>query len=169
MFYNIVLVSAIQQYNSAIILCIYIYITSSWVSLPSSSIPEVITECSAGLPELHSNFSPAIYFTHGSVYMSVLFSPLIPFFSYDTKAWSIKEKKIDKLNESTDCKKIFANCVSENGLIFRIYGEFSELNSQNENKPFSCKMDKQHEKHLPKMWWQMNIWKDIHHHQGGEN
>ena len=31
-----------------------------------------------GLPVLYSSFSPAIYFTHGSVYMSMLLLPFIP-------------------------------------------------------------------------------------------
>ena len=35
-------------------------------------------EHQAGLPVLYSNFSPAIYFTHDSVYMLVLLSPFVP-------------------------------------------------------------------------------------------
>ena len=31
-----------------------------------------------GLPVLYSNFSPAVYFTHGSVYISMLLFPFIP-------------------------------------------------------------------------------------------
>ena len=50
-------------------------------SLPSPhpsprSIPPLITECGAGLSVLYSNFSPSIYFAHGSVYMSMNISLL---------------------------------------------------------------------------------------------
>ena len=37
---------------------------------------QLITELLTGLPVLESNFSTAIYFTHDSVYMSMLLSPL---------------------------------------------------------------------------------------------
>ena len=47
-----------------------------------SSIPplEVITVDKAGLPVLDSNFLPALYVTHGTVYMRMLLSPFIPLF-----------------------------------------------------------------------------------------
>ena len=67
--YNVVLVSAIQQDESAIIIHIS---PPSWASLPlptASHLPQVITECQAGLPILYNNFSPAIHFTHDSVSM----------------------------------------------------------------------------------------------------
>ena len=38
----------------------------------------VVTECQAGRPVLHSSFSLAVYFTHGSVDMSVLLLQFIP-------------------------------------------------------------------------------------------
>ena len=51
----------------------------SWTSLPIPIPPiQVITEHSAELPVLHSRFPLAIYFTHSSVYMSILFSHLVP-------------------------------------------------------------------------------------------
>ena len=77
--YNFVLVSAIQQCK----LAIFIHKSSPfWASLSSTFSPlKVITGCQAGLPVLYSNFSLTIYFTHGSVYMSILLSPFIPLFS----------------------------------------------------------------------------------------
>ena len=67
--YSVVLVSAAQQYDSAII---------TRMSPPSPPhIPPfwVITDRQAGLPVLYSNFSPAIYLAHGSVYILMLLSP----------------------------------------------------------------------------------------------
>ena len=40
--------------------------------------PLVITAHQAELPVLYSSFPLAMYFTHGSVYMSILISQLIP-------------------------------------------------------------------------------------------
>ena len=73
MFYNVVLISAGQQCESVIILCIYIL---SLLSPPFSShpIPLCHSECEAGLPVLYSSFPLAIYFTHDSVYMLMLLS-----------------------------------------------------------------------------------------------
>ena len=51
----------------------------SQASLLSPNPPlQVITEHQAGLLVLYSNFSPAIYFTHDSVYMLMLLSPFVP-------------------------------------------------------------------------------------------
>ena len=73
--YNVVLVSAVQQCESAT--CTH---TSppSWASLPPS-VPPLwgITEHQAELPALHGRFPLAVYFTHGSVNMSVLPSVLL--------------------------------------------------------------------------------------------
>ena len=59
-----------------------------WVSLPHeppSPHPnptlEVIAEHQAELPVLYSNFILAIYFTYGSMYMSMLHSQFVPYFS----------------------------------------------------------------------------------------
>ena len=64
--YNVVLVSAMQQWKSATI-----------IHIPPSPLPTpplwVITECRLG-----SLCYTAICFTHGSVYMSMLLSPLVP-------------------------------------------------------------------------------------------
>ena len=62
-------------------MCKYIYINS--LHLDPASPPlippvQVITEHQAGLPMLHNNFPPSIYFTHDSVYMSMLLSSFIP-------------------------------------------------------------------------------------------
>ena len=69
------LVSAVQQCESAT--CTH---TSppSWASLPPS-VPPLwgITEHQAELPALHGRFPLAVYFTHGSVNMSVLPSVLL--------------------------------------------------------------------------------------------
>ena len=75
MLYNIVLVSAIQQGESAV---------SIYTSPPSSSPPlptpplEVVTEYRLELSVLYSSFPLAIYFTHGYVYVSVLLFWFIP-------------------------------------------------------------------------------------------
>ena len=50
----------------------------SLVALPSHSTHLVITEHRAELPVLYSRFPLAIYFTHGSVFMSNLISQFIP-------------------------------------------------------------------------------------------
>ena len=47
-------------------------------SFPHFSPLQVITEYQVGLPVLYSNFSPAIYFTQDSVYMSMILSSFIP-------------------------------------------------------------------------------------------
>ena len=54
--YNAVLVSAVQQHKTAIIIHIYHLLLE-----PPS--PLVITERHAGLPVLHGTFSPAVCFT----------------------------------------------------------------------------------------------------------
>ena len=70
--YNIVLVSAVQQHESALISSKYTHIPSL-LSLPptspSHSTPKVIKEHWAELPVLNSSFPLASYFTHDSVYM----------------------------------------------------------------------------------------------------
>ena len=75
-FYNVVLVSAIQQCKSAIIIHT---LPPSPVSLPSSiPSPQVITESQPGLPVLHRNFSPAIHLTPDTVYMLMLLPAFVP-------------------------------------------------------------------------------------------
>jgi len=68
--------SAAEQSESA--LCIHIS-PASVVSVTTPSHPS--SHHRAELPVLHSRFPLAIYFTHGSVYMSVLISQLIPLLS----------------------------------------------------------------------------------------
>ena len=74
------LVSAVQWSESAI--CIHIS-PPSWTSPPHTHpglIPpiQVIKEHRAELPVLYSRFPLAIYFTHGSVFMSNLIFQFIP-------------------------------------------------------------------------------------------
>ena len=70
------LVSAVQQSKSAIIIHISL---PSWASLPyPHPTPLGHHRVSGWLPVLYSNISPAICFTHGSVYMSMLLSPFVP-------------------------------------------------------------------------------------------
>ena len=70
------LVSAVQQRKSAIIIHISL---PSWASLPyPHPTPLGHHRVSGWLPVLYSNISPAICFTHGSVYMSMLLSPFVP-------------------------------------------------------------------------------------------
>ena len=60
---------------------LYGYIYLSLLDLPPTpTVPPilVITEHQAELPVLLSTFPLAIYFTHGSVYMSIPVSPFIP-------------------------------------------------------------------------------------------
>ena len=77
--YNVVLVSAVQQSESAI--CIHIS-PPSWTSLPPHTPPipptQVKTEHGAELPALYSRLPLAICFTHGSVYMSIPIPQFIP-------------------------------------------------------------------------------------------
>ena len=72
--YNIVLVSAVQQHESALISSKYSHIPSLLIlppTSPSHSTPKVIKEHWAELPVLNSSFPLASYFTHDSVYMSM--------------------------------------------------------------------------------------------------
>ena len=64
---------------------------SSLGSLPPPPLPALraITEGKVGLPESQSNFSPAVYFTHGRGYMSTLFSPFIALFPSPTCMYNI--------------------------------------------------------------------------------
>ena len=75
--FSVVLVSDIHQHESAIGL----YMSSpSWTSLLTPPFP-LLLGCHRALfefPESHSKFPLAIYFTHGSVYVSMLLSPFIP-------------------------------------------------------------------------------------------
>ena len=66
-------------YNEESAMCIHIS-PPSWTSLPPPIIPpiQVITEQGAELCELYSRFPLAVYFTHGSVFMSNLISQFIP-------------------------------------------------------------------------------------------
>ena len=63
MLYNVLLVSALQQPESA--LTVYIYpVPCEQISLLLSHSSRVLTEAQAGLPVLYSNFPPVIHFTH---------------------------------------------------------------------------------------------------------
>ena len=76
--FAMLLVSAVQQCESAI--CIHI-LPPSWSSLPPTphiSPFYVITEHWVELLVLHSSFPLAIYCTHDNVYMSMLFSQFLP-------------------------------------------------------------------------------------------
>ena len=85
--YSVVLVSAVQQCKSAMIIHISL---PSWTSLPSHGPTlQVITVCQVGLPVLCSNFSPAVCFTHGSVYRLMLLSPFAPLFLSPTMSASL--------------------------------------------------------------------------------
>ena len=59
----------------------YLY-TTSLLNLPPTSYPipplQVVTEQCIELPVSHSNFPLAIYFTYGDVYVSMLFSQVVP-------------------------------------------------------------------------------------------
>ena len=67
-------------FNEVNQLCVYMYPLSlgptSHLHPPSHS--QVITDHQAELPALHGSFPPALYFIHGSVYMSILISQFIP-------------------------------------------------------------------------------------------
>ena len=70
------LVSAVQQHEPAI--CIHI-LPLSWDSLQTPIPPTwVIKEQQAELPVPYTSFPLAIYFTHGSAYMSMLLFQFIP-------------------------------------------------------------------------------------------
>ena len=76
MLYNIVVVSAIHQCKSVMII---LYICSL-LSHPPLLIPalSVVTEHAAGLPVLHSSFPLAVCFRHNGAYVSMLLSQLVP-------------------------------------------------------------------------------------------
>ena len=76
--YNVVLVSAVQQSESAV--SIHTLLPFEPPRPPSHTLVphlQVLTEHRAELPELCSSVLPAICFTHG-VYMPALPSPLVP-------------------------------------------------------------------------------------------
>ena len=75
MLYNVVLVSPVQQQESAI--CIHIS-PPSWTTRAILDYLQVIRQHWAGLPVLWSSFPHAIYFTHSSVHMSVILSQFVP-------------------------------------------------------------------------------------------
>ena len=52
------------------------------LSLPpvSHPTPQVVTEHWVEFPASHSKFPPAVYFTYGNVYVSMLYSILIAFY-----------------------------------------------------------------------------------------
>ena len=82
---NVVLVSAIQQCESAI--CIHMP-PRHLLDLPPTAHPfppfQVVIDYQTELPVLNSSFPLAIYFTYGNIYVSMLLSqfiPLSPFFS----------------------------------------------------------------------------------------
>ena len=113
--YSFVLVSAFEQEceskcESIIIICMHIYVyIPSLPSLPPPHrcfTPPGHHGAQAGLPVLHS-FPRAIYFTHGSLYMSVLLSQFcpLPFFSllphFLCLLPSINPQRILRLKEET--------------------------------------------------------------------
>ena len=66
-------------YNNANKPLLYIYLLPLEPPSPLPIPPlQVIKEHQTRLPVLYSNFSPAIYFTHDNVYMSMLLSPFVP-------------------------------------------------------------------------------------------
>ena len=74
--YNVLLVSDVPQCKSAVIKH-----TSPpfWVSLPCPTPTPLYHHRGLGwAPVLHSNFSQAVYFTYGGVYMLMLLSPFTP-------------------------------------------------------------------------------------------
>ena len=84
------MVSAVRLGEPALSLYVYSYPLEPASRLPILPI-YVITEHKAELPVLYSRFPPAVYFTHGSVYMSILpfqfvppSSPLLPWFKFLT-------------------------------------------------------------------------------------
>ena len=81
-FYNVVLVSAKQQCESAIITRLTI------PPSPPHPIPPGHHRAQAGIRLLHSIFSPAVRHTPDSVYMLILLSPYVPFSSAPTMSTS---------------------------------------------------------------------------------
>ena len=94
--YNVAMVSAIKQCEPVnfiyvyvyiyicVCVCVYIYIyeiyIASFLSFPPllhNSPLQVITEHQAGLPVLYSSFPLASYFSHNSVYLSMLLSQFV--------------------------------------------------------------------------------------------
>ena len=74
--YNIVLVSAIHQHESAIGIHMSPRSSASPTPHPIPSI-QVVTEHQFELLESYSKFPLAIYFTYGSVYVSKLLPPFV--------------------------------------------------------------------------------------------
>ena len=68
-FYNVVLVSAVQQHKlyGCTTTAVIIHISP----LPPVLPPHPITEFQSGLPVLYSNVPPAIHFTHDSIYIYI--------------------------------------------------------------------------------------------------
>ena len=87
--FNIVLVSAIAQYEPAIGIRVY---PPLWISLPSltPSHPSGLSQSTRfELPVSYSKFPLAIYFIHGSIYVSKLPSQFIPPFPSPTVSTSL--------------------------------------------------------------------------------
>ena len=86
------MIFAIPQYESAI----GIHVSPpSWFHLPPHAIPPGCQSAGLGCPALYIKLTLIICFTYGSVYISVLFSQIIPLFP-----------------SPTEFKSLFFTCVS---------------------------------------------------------
>ena len=121
--YNIMLVSAVQQHESVI--SIHISPPSrAFLPLPIPPL-QVVTEYQAKFPLLYSNFPLTVYFTHGSVYMSVLCSqfiapsPYTPVSTYvslflpckQVHQWPLS-KTLQTINAGEDVEKREPSCTA---------------------------------------------------------
>ena len=106
------LVSAIQQRESAVSIHISPPSSASLLSPPCIPLLKVLTKHWAALPVLCSSFSIAIYFTHGTLYMSIplsvcpshSFPPWISFLNGEprfrgvTDLWEMAQWCFDSVN-----------------------------------------------------------------------
>ena len=86
----------------------------SWAFLPLPIPPlYVFTECQAGLPVLYSNFLPAIYLTHSSVYMSMLHSH---FLVVVFRLFVVAHRLLSSCSSQTSCPKACGILVPRPGI-----------------------------------------------------
>ena len=118
MLYNIVLVSAIQQCESAI--SIHVSLPLEHPLHPHHILPlSVVTEHQVELTALYSHFQLAIFFTYASMYVSTLLFQFVPHSPSPTVSTSLFSMSASPL---LPCKQVHLYHLSRFHMYASIYG-----------------------------------------------